>query len=149
MLIFSISFPDLIKFPYFMYTLEKRVWVKGTQSQGDFTNNFSIYTYTPQNIYTGPCKCKRKYIHCNSISVNVKIWKYTYTRFTCCIYSYWHLHAQHWSLTLDLHAVYTAINTYMHNWSRLSEVQTQLSNTSKFNFITIIKILTKVQNKIS
>jgi hypothetical protein len=27
------------------------------QRQGDFTNNFSIYTYTPQNIYWGLCKC--------------------------------------------------------------------------------------------
>jgi hypothetical protein len=26
MLIFSISFPDLIKFPYFMDTPERRVW---------------------------------------------------------------------------------------------------------------------------
>jgi hypothetical protein len=29
MLIFSISFPDLIKFPYFIDTPENRVWVKG------------------------------------------------------------------------------------------------------------------------
>jgi len=26
MLILSISFPDLVKFPYFMDTLERRVW---------------------------------------------------------------------------------------------------------------------------
>jgi hypothetical protein len=29
MLIFSISFPDLIELSYFMDTPEKRVWVKG------------------------------------------------------------------------------------------------------------------------
>jgi hypothetical protein len=29
---------------------------KEAQRQGDFTNNFSIYTYMPQNIYTGPGK---------------------------------------------------------------------------------------------
>jgi hypothetical protein len=54
MLIFSISFPDFMKFPYFMDTPERRVWgCKEAQIQGDFTNNFSIYIYTPQNIYTG------------------------------------------------------------------------------------------------
>jgi hypothetical protein len=34
MLIFSISFPDLIKFPYFMDTPERRVWVKGDPKRG-------------------------------------------------------------------------------------------------------------------
>jgi hypothetical protein len=40
-----------------MDTTEKRVggW-KEAQRQGDFTNNCSTYTYTPQNIYTGLCK---------------------------------------------------------------------------------------------
>ncbi len=53
MLTFSISFPDLIKFPYFMDTPEKRLRVKGGSTTGDFTNNFSFYSYTAQNIYTG------------------------------------------------------------------------------------------------
>jgi len=60
MLIFSISFPDLIKFHYFVDTPERRVWGwKEAQRLGDFTNNFSIYiyTHTPQNIYMGPRKC--------------------------------------------------------------------------------------------
>jgi hypothetical protein len=53
--------------------VKKGFGLKEAQSQGDFTNNFSIYTYTTQNIYTGPCKCNRKYIHGNRMSVNVKI----------------------------------------------------------------------------
>jgi hypothetical protein len=45
---------DLTKFPYFMDTSVRRVWGwKEAQRQGDFTDNFSIYTYTSQNIYTG------------------------------------------------------------------------------------------------
>jgi hypothetical protein len=47
MLILSISFPDLVKFPYFMDTPKKRFGSKEAQRQGDFTNNFSIYTYNP------------------------------------------------------------------------------------------------------
>jgi hypothetical protein len=44
MLIFSISFPDLIKkFLLYGYTWKK----------GEFTNNFNIYTHMPQTIYTG------------------------------------------------------------------------------------------------
>jgi hypothetical protein len=42
MLLFSVSFPDLIS--YLMDTRERRVW---GERQDDFTNNFSIYTYTP------------------------------------------------------------------------------------------------------
>jgi hypothetical protein len=70
MLIFSISLPD----PYFMDTSERRVWGwKEAQRQGDFTNNFSIYTYTSQNIYTGHVSVNvKQYIHCNRISVSVK-----------------------------------------------------------------------------
>ncbi len=32
-------------------------WWNESQRQDDFTNNFSIYTYTLQNIYTRSCKC--------------------------------------------------------------------------------------------
>jgi hypothetical protein len=41
-----------------MDTPERRVWVKG-----HFTNNFIIYTYTPQNIYTGHVSVFDKYLH--------------------------------------------------------------------------------------
>jgi hypothetical protein len=82
-----------------MDTPEKKVWVNEAQRQGDFTNNFSIYTYSPQNIYKGlckcifqiftlaSCKCKKKYEHCNRISVNVKKLD-VYTGFTCCMHGY-------------------------------------------------------------
>ncbi len=41
----SISFPDLIKFPYFMDTpWKKSLGWKEAQREGDFTNNFNIYT---------------------------------------------------------------------------------------------------------
>jgi hypothetical protein len=36
-----------------MDTPEKGFVWKEAQRQGDFTNNFSIYTDTAQNIYTG------------------------------------------------------------------------------------------------
>jgi len=66
-----------------MDNLERRVWWQEAQRQGHWTNNFSIYTYTLQNINTGPCKCmwqiftiasckcNKKYLHCNRISVSV------------------------------------------------------------------------------
>ncbi len=39
-----------------MDTPERWVWGERRPKEGDFANNFSIYTYTSQNIYTGPCK---------------------------------------------------------------------------------------------
>jgi hypothetical protein len=53
MLNFSISFIEIIKFPCFMYTIERgnREW-KEAQTQGGFIDNFNIYiyTYASQNI---------------------------------------------------------------------------------------------------
>jgi hypothetical protein len=64
MLIFCISIPDLINFPYFMDITERKVWgvemrpFQKTEWLYDFMNNFKVfYTYTTQNIYTGPYKC--------------------------------------------------------------------------------------------
>jgi hypothetical protein len=54
MLIFSISSPDLIK----ISLLYGYRWNKGERRPKDrvtLTNNFSIYAYMPQNIYTGLC----------------------------------------------------------------------------------------------
>ncbi len=39
-----------------MIYLKEGFGVKGGPKTGDFTNNFSTYTFTPQNIYTGLCK---------------------------------------------------------------------------------------------
>jgi hypothetical protein len=51
-----------------MDTTEKRVWVKGGSKTGH-TSNFSVYTYSPQNIYTGcVCVCD-KYLHWPCVSV--------------------------------------------------------------------------------
>ncbi len=50
---FSISYPNLIKFSYFILPSERRVWGwKEAQRQGDFMHNFNIYNYTTQNICT-------------------------------------------------------------------------------------------------
>jgi hypothetical protein len=55
-----------------MDTPERRVWVKGlAQRQGDFTNNFSIYTYMFQNIYTGRVSVCDKYLHWHLVSVKI------------------------------------------------------------------------------
>jgi hypothetical protein len=52
-----------------MDTPERRVWVKGGPKTGDFTNNFSIFTYKSQNIYTGSVSVCDKYLHWPCISV--------------------------------------------------------------------------------
>jgi hypothetical protein len=46
MLSFNISYPNLIKFPYFMDTIEKMVWEwKEAQRQSECIKNSNIYTY--------------------------------------------------------------------------------------------------------
>jgi hypothetical protein len=96
-----------------MDTPEEGFGWKEAQREGDFTNNFSIYTYMPKNIYMGPlkciwqiftlasgeCKCEKKKKLCNRISAIVK-------NLDKC---------KSFTLTWDLHAVYTAIDTYTHN----------------------------------
>jgi hypothetical protein len=48
MLSFNIPYLDLIKFPHFMDTIEKKVWEwKHAQKQNEYTKNFNIYTYMP------------------------------------------------------------------------------------------------------
>jgi hypothetical protein len=63
MLIFSISFPDLIKFPYFMNAPERRVWDEGRPKDRMTLQIILVFTLAltfPQtftNIHTGSCKC--------------------------------------------------------------------------------------------
>jgi hypothetical protein len=63
MLISSISFPDLIKFPSFiMDTTERRVWGEKKLKEDKVTLQiilvFTFNTYMSQNIYAGSlCKC--------------------------------------------------------------------------------------------
>jgi hypothetical protein len=80
MLIFSISFPDLIKISL-LYPWKKGLGRKEAQRQGDFTNNFSIYTYTctQQNIYTGHVTVFDKYLNWARVSVKIYIYIYTAT----------------------------------------------------------------------
>ncbi len=87
---------------------------KEAQRQGDFTINFSIYTYTPQNIFTGPCKCISPIFtlasgECKNI--------YTLQQDKCKCKFFWSVSVNHkcFTLTLDLHTVYMAIDTYTHN----------------------------------
>jgi len=53
MLIFSISFPHLVNFLALWIPPERRVWDEGRpKNRVEFTNNSSIYTYTPQITFT-------------------------------------------------------------------------------------------------
>jgi hypothetical protein len=45
-----------------MLVKERFGW-KEAQRQGDFTNNFNIYTYMSQNIYMGHVSVCDKYLH--------------------------------------------------------------------------------------
>jgi hypothetical protein len=66
---------------------------KEAQIHVDFTNNFSIYTYMPKNIYMGPCKC---------------IWQ-IFTLASCkCVHTLQQDKCKSFTLTLDLHAIYMA-----------------------------------------
>jgi hypothetical protein len=57
MLVFSISFQDLMKFPYFMDTPERRVWGERRAKDKVTLQIILVFTLTcPQNIYMGPCK---------------------------------------------------------------------------------------------
>jgi hypothetical protein len=62
---------------------------KKAQKQNDVMNNFNIYTYTFQNIYTTLCKCKK----------------------------FGHVKCKSFTLTHDLHDVYMTIDAYTHNTS--------------------------------
>jgi hypothetical protein len=108
MLIFSISFSNLIKFPYFMERTF-RGW-KEAQRQGDFTNNFCIYTYTPPKHLS--TRVFDKYLYWPRVNASVKIYIYTLQqdKYKCKKFE-WFTH------TLDLHTVciYKAIDTYTCN----------------------------------
>jgi hypothetical protein len=52
MLIFSISFPDLIKCPYFMDTLEKRVWGERRPKDKVTLQIFFVFTLTHLKTFT-------------------------------------------------------------------------------------------------
>ncbi len=77
--------------------LERRVWSerRPKDREGEFTNNFSIYTYlhAPKYLHWPHVGVKNTYTHCNRISVSVNFFDV-------------------FTLIGDLPAVYTAIDTY-------------------------------------
>jgi len=113
MLIFSISFPRLINFITLWIPLKEGLRWKEAQRQGDFTDNFNIYTYTSQNIYTGCVSVCDKYLHWPRVSVRKKI--YTLQQDKCKCKKFGHLSVN----DLHLHWIYRSyvrlLRLYMHN----------------------------------
>ncbi len=76
MLIFSISFPDLINFRTLWIPLKEGFGVKGgPKTVVTLQIILVIYTYTSQNIYMGRVSVYDKYLHWPRVSVK----KYIYT----------------------------------------------------------------------
>jgi len=76
MLIFRISFPDLIKFPYFMDTPERRVWGERRPKYKVTLQIILVFRLTCPKTFTW-CHVSVKNLlkkkkNCNTISVNVK-----------------------------------------------------------------------------
>jgi len=114
MLISSISFPDLINFlTLWGYPWKKGLGWKEAQRQGDCTNNFNIYTYTSQNINIGPSKCMWQIFTLASCKCNKKYIPLQQDKCKCD--KIWMCKCKWFTLALDLHAIYRAINTYTHN----------------------------------
>jgi hypothetical protein len=85
MLIFSISFPDSIKFSSFMDIHQRRVWGEGRPKDRVTLQIILVFTLTHPKIFTRGrvsvfdkylhwlhVSGKNKYIHCNRISLSVK-----------------------------------------------------------------------------
>jgi hypothetical protein len=70
MLIFSISFPDLIKFPYFMDTPERRVWGERRPKDKVTLQIILVFTLTRFKTFTWGCvSVFDKYFHWPCLSV--------------------------------------------------------------------------------
>jgi len=85
------------------YPPKKGLGWKEAQREGDFTNIFCIYTYTPQNNYMGPCKCIWQIFTRPCVSV---IYIYTLQQDKCKCKKFGHVSAN------DLHIIYMAIDTH-------------------------------------
>jgi hypothetical protein len=73
MLIFSISFPDLIKFSYFMDTLERRVWGERRPKKRVTLQVLLVFTLTrPKTFTLGHVSVFDKYLHWPRVSVKKK-----------------------------------------------------------------------------
>ncbi len=82
-------------------------WKKGlgweeAQRHGDFTNNFSIYTYMPQNIFMGPCKYTWQIF--TLASCKCKIYIYTLQLGKCKCENFGHVSVN----DLPLQGIYTS-----------------------------------------
>jgi hypothetical protein len=72
MLIFSISFPELKKFPYFMDTPERRVWGKRRPKGRVTLQIILVLTLTCLKTFTwGPVSVFHKYLHWPCVSVRI------------------------------------------------------------------------------
>jgi hypothetical protein len=81
MLIFSISFPDLIKFPYCMDTPVSRVWGERRHKDRVTLQIILAFTHTGPKTFTQDCvsefdKCN-KYLHWPCVSVKKNIYTAT------------------------------------------------------------------------
>jgi hypothetical protein len=63
MLIFSISFLNLIKFPYFMDTRERWVWGERRPKERVSLQIILVFTYTRPKPFTQGCVSVKKYIY--------------------------------------------------------------------------------------
>jgi hypothetical protein len=70
MLIFSISFSDLIKFSYFMFTPERRVWGE-RRPKGRVTLQIISVTTHPKTFTGAHVSAFNKYLHWPLVSVSV------------------------------------------------------------------------------
>ncbi len=102
MLIFSISVPDLIEFSYFVDTPERRVWGERRPKDRVTLQIILVFTFKLRLVSVDD-----KYLHWPRVSVK-KLYTLQQDKCKCKKFGWF-------TLTWDLQAVYTAINTYMHN----------------------------------
>jgi hypothetical protein len=116
MLIFSISFPDLIKFPYLWIPLKEGFGVKGGPKTRVTLQIILVFTLT--FTCTSCVSVFDKYLHWPSISVNIYI--YTLQQDKCKCKKFGHVGVN----DLHLHWIYTPyiqLLTFTHTtmlWSR-------------------------------
>jgi hypothetical protein len=63
MLIFNISFPDLIKFSYFLDTPERRVWGERRPKGRVTLQIILVFTLTRPKTFRGGCVSVKKFIY--------------------------------------------------------------------------------------
>jgi hypothetical protein len=118
MLIFSISFPDLIK-KFLLYGwIPLKEGFGGERRPKDRVTLQIILVFTLRltHLKTSTQGCVSefdKYLHWPCVSVKKNIYTLQQDKCKCKIIG--HVSVNDLTLTLDLHAVYMAIDTYTHN----------------------------------